>query len=201
MSNKGMKLSPRSPGICRHCKREFVKNRARETYCSIECALWSKIDKRMTDACWPWRGGLVGGYGAGTFRGKRYRASRKILAAKLGHDLPEGVQALHSCDNPHCCNPDHLFAGTNADNQADKKAKGRGAGISPKLRGSAHGRALLSEADVSNIWRARSYISQKELADRYGVAKSVISKIMKQKTWSWLTSEIEKRLATEATRR
>lgn len=57
-------------------------------------------------------------------------------AFALDHDLPTaemvGVNVLHTCDNPPCCEPSHLFVGTQAVNQADKVAKGR------QARGDGH---------------------------------------------------------------
>jgi hypothetical protein len=191
MGNKGMQLRPKSLGHCPSCKRRFRKERARETYCSIHCAIWPRIKQGSPDECWPWQGGLVGGYGAGTFQKKRYRVSREILAEKLGAPIPDGIQALHTCDNPACCNPAHIFAGTPADNMADKVAKGRWKGVSPKLKGEAHGRAKLTEVEVREIWALRHTHGSTELGERYGVPKSTVQNVFRQSNWKWLTETLE----------
>lgn len=184
------------------CGKVFTKLRARETYCSLRCAVWSHIEIKSPDECWPWTGGLVGGYGAGTFAGKRYRASRAILAEKMRAEvaaktdamvgevrLLEGTQALHRCDNPPCCNPSHIFAGTAKDNMADKIAKGRWKGESPKLRGSDHGRAVLSEDAVRDIWNNKPRC--KAMADKYGIHKTTAYKIMHRMIWTHITDGME----------
>jgi hypothetical protein len=100
--------------------------------------------------------------------------------------MGEGMQACHHCDNPRCCNPDHLFEGTPADNMRDKTEKGRGRSISPKLKGEEHGRAVLSEADVIDIWNNRPHC--KAMADRYGVHKTTAYKIMHRMIWQHVTN-------------
>lgn len=85
---------------------------------------WSKVDK--TDGCWQWTGHLsVDGYGVFWIsHGKRMFASRYSLEEATGVKLGDRY-ACHRCDNPRCVRPDHLFAGTQADNIRDMVAKGR----------------------------------------------------------------------------
>lgn len=64
-------------------------------------------------------------YGRLVKKGKRYLASR-LAYERFKGPLPEGLEACHSCDNPLCVEPDHLFAGTTKDNALDRQAKGRG---------------------------------------------------------------------------
>lgn len=178
----------RPPKPCPTCKQHFEKARPQEVYCSLKCAIEPRIDRRGPDECWPWTGGLVMGYGAGTFQKRRYKVSRWVLEQRLGHSLGK-LQALHRCDNPACCNPDHLFPGSNLDNMRDKMSKGRGRSISPKLRGSDHGRARLTEQDVRYIWENRSQ-GPTALGKQLGVSKSAVSRIIYGKNWAWLTSQL-----------
>lgn len=59
------------------------------------------------------------GYAGSAYRGKSVRVHRKVLELKLGRDLPTEIQACHTCDNPPCCNEDHLYPGTNQQNHLD----------------------------------------------------------------------------------
>jgi hypothetical protein len=83
-------------------------------------------DVRGEDECWPWTG-LRNRTGYGQLKGTKYRGRLSHCISWIIHNgpLPEGMRVLHRCDNPPCCNPKHLFIGTQADNVADMVAKGR----------------------------------------------------------------------------
>jgi hypothetical protein len=87
---------------------------------------WTKAD--MTGglwSCWPWTGAVSSkGYGRFNLAGINRTASRIAWSLTNG-PVPAGLQVLHTCDNPPCVNPQHLWLGTNADNAADSLAKGR----------------------------------------------------------------------------
>ncbi len=90
--------------------------------------LWSRVDKRGDDECWEWQGGRVPcGYGsiglgkAAAGNGRTHRVAWEITNGPI----PEGMSVCHRCDNRLCCNPAHLFLGTNHDNVKDRDIKGR----------------------------------------------------------------------------
>jgi len=88
---------------------------------------WSKIDVKGANQCWPWKNSLRGSLGYGQFRigDKICDAHRIALELKEG-PLKKGRYVCHSCDSPKCCNPRHLFAGTQKNNMDDMTEKGRG---------------------------------------------------------------------------
>jgi hypothetical protein len=79
----------------------------------------------VNDECWPWTGQTVtGGYGRLGWQGRREIAHRVAWELFEG-PIPEGQWVLHHCDNPPCCNPLHLYAGTQRQNIHDAIARGR----------------------------------------------------------------------------
>lgn len=94
---------------------------------SLSDRLRSKIDASGgPDACWPFLGGATtrSGHRQMWWQGRMSLAHRLAWTVANG-PIPEGMCVCHSCDNPPCCNPTHLWLGTVADNNADRDAKGR----------------------------------------------------------------------------
>lgn len=82
-----------------------------------------KVDK--TDSCWNWKAYTdKDGYGIFSLQNKNHRAHKLAYLWNKG-EIPEGLNVCHSCDNPSCVNPDHLWLGTQKDNQQDMAQKGR----------------------------------------------------------------------------
>ena len=132
--------------------------------------------------CWIWFG-YVNEDGYGRMRGdngKTELSHRESYRAHC-HEIPDGMQVLHHCDNPSCVNPDHLFLGTVTDNMQDMKRKGRGK--SPQ-RGTKHHFAKLNPEKAFEIrWKAASGVSLNDLRKQYGVTKFAIQSVVKCKTW------------------
>jgi hypothetical protein len=133
-----------------------------------------------TDGCWVWKLSRdKNGYGI--FKGMIgqtlfTRAHRYSYALHTG-DMLIGMQALHTCDNPSCVNPAHLFSGTNADNMRDKAEKGR----ARVPVGEKHGKAILTERQVLRILKdPRPYV---EIAAQYDVKPSTIGSVKQRKSW------------------
>jgi hypothetical protein len=87
---------------------------------------WSHVDKSDTWGCWPWIGDkTASGYGRFEAGGYRHTASRWLLEQIMGRNLKNWEFALHTCDNPPCCNPMHLYAGERWQNLRDAASRGR----------------------------------------------------------------------------
>ena len=131
---------------------------------------WSKVDRRGPDDCWEWLGGRDGfGYGRFCFKGKETLAHRAAWQLEKG-PIPAGMCVCHSCDNPPCANPAHLFLGTQSENHADMVRKGRIA------RGEKNGMTKITAAQVTELCeRYAAGETQTALAAEFGVTQPAVS--------------------------
>lgn len=145
---------------------------------------WKKVDRRQAGECWPWTASLHDkGYGQ-IYLAEAEGESRKEFAHRVAWlltsgSIPEGLHVLHKCDNRSCCNPEHLFLGTNGDNVADKVKKGR------QEKGSAHTCAKLTEDQVRAIRRDTRTLQV--IADQYGVHNVTVLDAKAGRTWKHVT--------------
>jgi hypothetical protein len=143
---------------------------------SLSVRFWKKVEK--TNGCWRWPGSKSEkGYGRLKTKGKIFLIHRLSYEFHNG-PIPEGMCVLHTCDNPECANPNHLFLGTRGDNNRDRNKKGRDA------RGEKNNMAILSEMDVKKIRGLLiKGISKKALALEFGTHLSTIYLIANRKIW------------------
>jgi len=151
---------------------------------------WSYVDRSCHDqACWPWIGCRdEKGYG-------RFHVGESRNSSKLAHRIAFGIATgehpeavCHTCDNPSCCNPAHLFGGTKADNNHDMMKKGRHwLQVAPEraIKGEAHGSAKLTDGIVREIRRvyALGAATQRDLARQHGVSQRSINKVVRHIGW------------------
>lgn len=139
---------------------------------------WCKVKVSGWDDCWNWVAG-VGTRGYGKFRSQNqlYASHRAAYLLTRGHITP-GLHILHSCDNPLCCNPMHLWEGTHQDNMRDMLIKGRH--VPGIIQGESKS-LKLTNAMVNSI-RLDTRIL-KDIAEEYNMSISQISKIKRRKSW------------------
>lgn len=152
-------------------ERDSIKQWEARQYCSALCSnrdkevaplhlrFWDNVEIVEGNKCWPWTGTKDNnGYGKLGYGGRDYKADYK--AHRMSYEMRFGPIAhgkviCHTCDNPSCVNPNHLFEGTQADNTRDTSRKGR---LNPKsflnLRLGAkgvHGDGPASRKDLENV--------------------------------------------------
>lgn len=138
--------------------------------------------------CWQWTGVAVchHGYGRINFSGVSVRAHRLAWIIANSRAVPDGQLVCHSCDNPKCCNPSHLFIGSHKDNTGDMLSKGRGS-RPPRMVGEAHPHVKFSASAAKAI--AESKATAKVLAAQYGVCEKTIYRIKQGRSWRQSTHE------------
>jgi hypothetical protein len=186
---------------CRTCGKRFLvfpSNIAdgRGIYCSQTCYhgrnagksveewFWEHVEKDAPpDECWIWRG-KTDRHGYGIF--STFMAHRVSWELHRG-EIPKGLFVCHDCpegDNPACVNPAHLWLGTNAENTADKIAKGR----DQYLSGATNPASKLTAADVIEIRRlcVESGLTQAEIGAKFGVTSAQVSHLNRRTSWKHL---------------
>lgn len=128
------------------------------------------------------------GYTRIKYNGKQERLFRVVYMLSNG-PIPEGMLVRHKCDNPTCCNIEHLELGTKKDNVSDMVSRGRDVYHNPRpqIRGVSNGQSKLTEEQVLSIFN--SELGYRKLSKEYNVSKATIMQIKKGIIWSWLTSK------------
>jgi hypothetical protein len=176
---------------CEHCGAEVLRpgtKRSRARYCSLACKAAGqstnarlrfrrKVHVRGADECWPWLGGRSGGrYGKFSLAPKVSIGAHVFAWEHWRGHVPVGMEVCHTCDNPICCNPCHLFLGTSDDNSKDMVKKGR------QAAGVSHGRAKLTTEQIREV-RLNRHIRTRAYADAFGVSMSTIQRVRSGETY------------------
>lgn len=140
----------------------------------------SKWKINEVSGCWDWTASVAGkGYGQIKLPGQR----RQVYAHRVAYlihkgEIPLGKNVCHTCDNTRCVNPQHLWLGSTAENQADMAQKGR------SLYGERNARAVLTEKSVRQI-RALldAGLSQDFIAKTFGIQQMQVSRIKRRLHW------------------
>jgi hypothetical protein len=150
---------------------------------------FKKVEKLDANSCWNWLAGKwPRGYGHFSFCGKSVRANRFSYILHNKDIEPDSLYVCHTCDNPSCVNPGHLFLTDSPGNTKDKCEKGR------QAKGIQNGNTVLTESQVLEIYSTyhskTHFMGQKKLAKLYNVGKTTIKCIVQGITWAWLTKHI-----------
>jgi hypothetical protein len=151
---------------------------------SSENKFWRLVDIPTNESCWMWLGAVDGG-GYGMFRSPKFteKKAHRISWVISNGEIPDGLDVLHSCDNPGCCNPRHLFLGTDLDNVRDKFSKNREA----TFEGQNNGMCKLNKDKVIEIRSLHSSgVSYRSLAKRFGIGATQVGRIVRRESWRWL---------------
>ncbi len=132
-------------------------------------SFWERVDRKDNKSCWLWTGARQSkGYGVIIVNREYWLCSRFAWVITQG-DIPDGLYVLHRCDNPPCCNPTHLFLGTQSHNINDAISKGR---HNPK------GKYIASIAENVRQEYSLSGSSQEKVARKYGISQGTVWKIL-----------------------
>lgn len=140
--------------------------------------------------CWEWKRSLTkGGYGRVSIGGGKMGYAHRESYRAFKDEIPLGMAVMHSCDNPPCCNPEHLSIGSQKDNMRDCSAKGRvkGTFTSDRSSGEQNSKAKLTATQVLEIFKSRQ--KNTELAANYNVTPALIGMIKRGKIWRSVTLE------------
>ena len=149
------------------------------------------VDDRLLDSCvpepntgcWLWMGAVNSrGYGYIRIATKTKKAHRVSYEQFVG-EIPDGLFVLHHCDQPGCINPDHLWLGTDADNNADMRSKGRAVYVN----GNRVATSRLNREQALEI--LSSPLRHFELARKFGVTNAAIRQIRMGKNWKYLGAQ------------
>lgn len=140
---------------------------------SVSQAFWDRVRLVPDTGCWEWTGPRNAcGYGTTNVENRSALAHR-VAWELLRGPIPDGLLVCHKCDNPPCCNPDHLFLGTQADNMQDAARKGR-----------IPGKRTLTEEDAQSVREAlHTDESTRDIAARFGVRVGAIINLAQARSW------------------
>ena len=152
---------------------------------------WPKV-KVVDGACWEWQASCsTAGYGRIATNepgaGKKISQAHRVAYELAVGPIPDGLVVCHRCDNPPCCNPDHLFVDTQAGNIADMHRKGRARGGSVSRPGELNPVSKLTATDVNRAREMREAgHTFKAIGEALHISTSHAYRIVKGDRWGHL---------------
>lgn len=130
------------------------------------------------------------GYTRIRYNGKHDRLFRVLYQKKYGN-IPKGFVLRHLCNNPWCCNIEHLKLGNQKENMQDmiKCGRSRKGKTNPKIRGTKNSQNKLSKNQVKEIYLTKK--NNKELCEKFNISKQTIWRIRNKIDWKWFTDTLD----------
>lgn len=171
---------------------------AKPKYPDLKTAILSNIEIDPNTGCWNWQMSLLQdrGYGRLTYESKAYRTHRASYETFVGK-IEDGLFVCHKCNNPRCCNPDHLYLGTHYDNMQDRKQSG---GYVKNGKEKLNPQICKQIRNLSNS--GKSVVKISEIT---GLGKTTINRVLKNerypdKDFVWKKSRVENLSESEVTK-
>ena len=149
---------------------------------TLEERYWKKVDVRGDDECWPWLASKKG-LGYGMFRTTYPETAHRTAWRLANGEIPDGLHVLHKCDVPECQNPNHLFVGTNAENTADKVAKGRCSRLVRPGEENPNSKLTAEQVRIARYWKSLGNMTRTRIAKHFGIGNSQMSRILNNQSW------------------
>lgn len=154
----------------------LTKKKTRRKIIDVAARFWSKVKLAKGDACWEWQAFCYpSGHGQFHLNGKDMSAARALWIFEHG-ELQKDQYVCHTCDNPRCVRPDHLYLGNHQTNMTDVIVRKR-------RSGERHPFAKLNWVTARKIRSELGHRSVKEIAAAYGVSRQLITHISHNRCW------------------
>lgn len=161
---------------------------------------WSELVEHQAEDALFWKRAIKGKRTVTAALGECWETSRErqlisyrnhhMIAHRIAYmiqhgDIPEGMLVRHKCDNDKCINPEHLELGTHKENMEDRNKRGR------TCKGVQHHSAKLTDTTALEIYNLRNSESITNIAIKFGIAKSSVSKIWKKQSWKHIHDSVQ----------
>lgn len=151
-------------------------------YKTDEERFWRRVNKAGENDCWEFNGAFNGKYKAFRF-GERINFAHRVSYILAHGEILNGMWVCHTCDNPICVNPKHLFLGTPQENSSDCCRKGRSAWGERNAHSKLNEKQVLKIMDLYKNGKRK----QKEIGDMFNVTQTTVSGIVLGKSWKRTT--------------